>query len=452
MQIVSSVSKKFLASLLVCVMVFSSMMPFVASAAEAVTTSAPVCPDLSAGDRFKVKGFATIYLVNAKGERLFFPTADVYKTWYENYNGVVEIDTSCVDTYPAPSALPFMVTYRPGTRLVTTQLTSAVYAVLPGGRLEKLGSENVAKELYGADWGSRVFDVHDVYFVNYKVSDSMIGGVLPHDGMMLKMDNKYLVVKGTALYDVTSYGAPEFLKPFFVQVPNNSNLASLLSGFTPMTLPAGTSLHNILDTSAYTQIPTQPNFPSGNMIEKDVAAYTYAQGMGINDTFSMRYPDHWETATQAEAEELLQQYALENNDAEIVDFSAYLLESETVLGMAMVLAERNDTASSEDSFAQLFEELQSENSELRQMFDAFAELGLIFSVSELQAVSIDSHAGQKLDITLEAEGQHLMQYSIVAVENGENTYFLLYLVADQTGDADQYTTVFDYMMNSFTFN
>lgn len=160
------------------------------------------CPELEAGDLFKVPGNSAVYLLNADMERMYFPNAEVYKTWYADYSGVVEIPTTCVDAYPAPSAAPFGVNYRPGSRLVKVEISPSVYAVTPNNTKVKIGSEEVAKALYGDNWAKLVRDVADVYWPNLVNTGSEITTAALHDGMLVKSgDNVYNVEDGK-LYEV----------------------------------------------------------------------------------------------------------------------------------------------------------------------------------------------------------------------------------------------------------
>lgn len=160
------------------------------------------CPELEAGDLFKVPGNSAVYLLNADMERMYFPNAEVYKTWYADYSGVVEIPTTCVDAYPAPSVAPYGVNYRPGSRLVKVQISNSVYAVTPNNTKVKIGSEEVAKALYGDKWASIVRDIADVYWPNLVNTGSEITTAALHDGMLVKSGDTVYNVEDGKLYEV----------------------------------------------------------------------------------------------------------------------------------------------------------------------------------------------------------------------------------------------------------
>ena len=146
------------------------------------------CPELAAGDLFKVPGNSAVYLLNANMERLYFPSGEVYKTWYSDFSGVQEIPNACVDSYPAPSAAPYGVNYRPGSRLVKVEISPSVYAVEPGNMVSKIGSEEVAVALYGENWASLVRDIPDVYWPNYVGRGDEITEAVPHDGQLIMVE------------------------------------------------------------------------------------------------------------------------------------------------------------------------------------------------------------------------------------------------------------------------
>ena len=52
------------------------------------TVLAVDCPELEAGDLFKVPGNSAVYLLNADMERMYFPSSEVFHTWYEDFSGV----------------------------------------------------------------------------------------------------------------------------------------------------------------------------------------------------------------------------------------------------------------------------------------------------------------------------------------------------------------------------
>ncbi|MFH1286464.1 MAG: hypothetical protein ABII02_01795 [Candidatus Magasanikbacteria bacterium] len=163
------------------------------------------CPSLEAGDLFKVEGQSAVYLLNADMERMYFPHASVYKSWYPDYSGVVEIPSTCFDNYPNPDTAPFGVNYRPGSYLVKVVGSPSVYAVLPGNTLAKIASPEVAEALYGANWASMIIDVSDFFWPNFTDTAAELTEIALHDGMLVKKAGgtmTYYVMDGM-LYEVS---------------------------------------------------------------------------------------------------------------------------------------------------------------------------------------------------------------------------------------------------------
>jgi hypothetical protein len=157
------------------------------------------CPTLETGDIFKVEGHSAVYMLDDNLNRLYFPHADVFKSWFNDYSEVVEISETCVDAYPAPLDPPFGVNYRPGSRLVKVKISPSVYAIEPGNKLRKIDSEAVARQLYGDNWASLVRDISDAFWPNFKNRGQALKEGKPHDGMFLstpRLDGVYLVENG----------------------------------------------------------------------------------------------------------------------------------------------------------------------------------------------------------------------------------------------------------------
>ena len=159
----------------------AALMPLVANAQSAS------CPSLSAGDLFKVPDNSAVYLLNSAMQRLYFPNSGVYHTWYTDFSGVVTIPNTCVDAYPAPLVLPIGVNPRPGANLVKVVISPSVYVVEPGNKISKLASEQVAQDLYGANWASKVVDVADAFWPNYVNHGTDLTESIPHNGMLVQV-------------------------------------------------------------------------------------------------------------------------------------------------------------------------------------------------------------------------------------------------------------------------
>jgi hypothetical protein len=136
--------------------ILASSFFLLASAASAAT--------IQPGDLIKASG-PSVYYYGQDGKRYVFPNEKTYDTWYSGFNGVVTISDTELSTY----AIGANVTYRPGVKLVKITTDPKVYAVANNGTLRWVMTESVARDLYGADWNTKVDDIADTFFVNYHV-------------------------------------------------------------------------------------------------------------------------------------------------------------------------------------------------------------------------------------------------------------------------------------------
>jgi len=176
-------------------------------------THAATCPDLSPGDLFKVEGVSSIYLINAEGRRMYFPTSDVFHTYFHSFGTatITEITPACVDAYPnavSPAGLP----YRAGSRLVKVAVSNKLYGVGFNGTRHWIPDADTAEGLYGSNWGSLIRDIHDFHWSNYVEGASVTPGV-PHDGMLIDR------LGGAAVYAVSNGYTKEIVGtlPPFIQ-------------------------------------------------------------------------------------------------------------------------------------------------------------------------------------------------------------------------------------------
>ncbi len=112
-----------------------------------------------------------VYYQGVDGKRHAFPSDKVYFSWYENFDGIQTVDGTALASIP----LGANVTYRPGVKLVKFETVNKVYAVARGGVLRWVTSESAAREVYGADWSTKVNDISDVFFGNYSFGADIAG-------------------------------------------------------------------------------------------------------------------------------------------------------------------------------------------------------------------------------------------------------------------------------------
>jgi len=139
---------------------------FIAAIALCAAFSAPdaKAASISAGDLIKASGSA-VYYYSANGKRYVFPTEKTYKTWYADFSAVKTI----TDSELSALTIGGNVTYKPGIKLIKITTDPRTYAVSTGGTLRQLATEQIAASLYGADWNTKVDDLPDAFFVNYKI-------------------------------------------------------------------------------------------------------------------------------------------------------------------------------------------------------------------------------------------------------------------------------------------
>lgn len=200
--------KKLFASVVTGMTAFSmSFGAFLPAVVHAATT----CPEVEAWDLVKVPGKSAVYFINADMERMYFPSADVYMTWFEDFSSVKEIPVACIDNYPSGGG----VNFRPGSKLVKTDVSPNVYAIGVDNWKHKIPSESVASALYGANWAKtgNLYVLPDVFDANYKMGSALSETAMPHNGMLVQMADAtkvYYVWEGK-LVEVTGT-LPAFVK------------------------------------------------------------------------------------------------------------------------------------------------------------------------------------------------------------------------------------------------
>ncbi len=119
---------------------------------------------INAGDLIKASTPA-IYFYACNGKRYVFPNQDVYLSWYSDFKDVKII----TDADLASIMIGGNVTFKPGVKLVKITTDPKVYAVDNSGTLRWISTESLAVSLYGSNWTTKINDVADSFFVNYKM-------------------------------------------------------------------------------------------------------------------------------------------------------------------------------------------------------------------------------------------------------------------------------------------
>jgi len=110
----------------------------------------------------------TVYYLGEDGKRYSFPNKKIFDSWYDDFSGVSEINSSEMASY----LLGGNVTYRPGKRMLKIATDPKVYLVDKNGVLRWITSEAVAASFYGADtWQFLIDDIPDAFFSSYTIGE-----------------------------------------------------------------------------------------------------------------------------------------------------------------------------------------------------------------------------------------------------------------------------------------
>ncbi|MBD3251330.1 hypothetical protein GF380_02630 [Candidatus Uhrbacteria bacterium] len=104
-----------------------------------------------------------VYYYAVDEKRYAFPNAKVFFTWYDNFDSVVEVAPEVMGSI----LLGGNVRYRPGIRMVKFTTVNKVYALTRNGTLRWIATEEVATDLYGEDWNTKIDDIPDTFYTNY---------------------------------------------------------------------------------------------------------------------------------------------------------------------------------------------------------------------------------------------------------------------------------------------
>jgi plastocyanin len=107
---------------------------------------------------------SALYYYGSDGQRYVFPNDRVYFTWYTDFSTVKIVSPETMASIPIGGN----VTYRPGSRMIKITSDPKTYAVAKNGILRWVQTEAIATALYGSDWNTKIDDVSDAFFVNYR--------------------------------------------------------------------------------------------------------------------------------------------------------------------------------------------------------------------------------------------------------------------------------------------
>ncbi len=129
------------------------------------STSAETPTFLQEGDLVRGTSQSTVYYYGHDGMRYVFPNEKIYLSWYEDFEAIVWIGDEELTTIQIGGN----VTYRPGVKMIKIQSDPKTYVVATNGTLRHIASQEIAEDLYGTSWQSKIDDLPDSFFGNYTI-------------------------------------------------------------------------------------------------------------------------------------------------------------------------------------------------------------------------------------------------------------------------------------------
>ncbi|OGL99084.1 hypothetical protein A2318_01130 [Candidatus Uhrbacteria bacterium RIFOXYB2_FULL_45_11] len=148
---------------------FSAAFAAIVATPSAEAASLTSLASLKSGDLIRGESFTAVYYYGLDGFRYVFPNDKTYFTWYSNFNTVKWVS----DADLTKIQIGGNATYKPGARMIKINSDPRVYVVAKGGLIRAIGSEAVAKALYGPTWNKQIDDVPDGFFSNYKIGGTI---------------------------------------------------------------------------------------------------------------------------------------------------------------------------------------------------------------------------------------------------------------------------------------
>lgn len=131
---------------------------------------------------------SAVYYYANNGRRYVFPNEKVYFTWYPSFDNVRVLSIEEMSKVPIGGN----ITYHPGVKPVKFQTDDKVYAVYRNGELRWLKTEEIARMIYGSDWASKVDDISEAFYVNYKFGNPIESAI---DYMADTIAGKYSTIE-----------------------------------------------------------------------------------------------------------------------------------------------------------------------------------------------------------------------------------------------------------------
>ena len=216
-----------------------ALMMFVLVATTGINNVGAAAAD---GTNIKMNGNAAVYYLKG-GKRYVYPNSKTYFTWYSDFNNVMTVSQSELESYP----LGGNVTYRPGAQLVKITTNPKVYAVGYNRTLHEIASEAEAIAMYGPMWNKMIDDLPDAFATNYLTGSPLAVGKYG-EGQLLKLAN----ASDVYYFDGTNYRKITSESAFMANRFSFDNVVTAPSSWTSVS-PMGSAISgvesNLIDTS-----------------------------------------------------------------------------------------------------------------------------------------------------------------------------------------------------------
>lgn len=158
--------------------------------------------NVHSGDLIRGTSFSAVYYYGVDGFRYVFPNDKTYFTWYANFDTVKMISDADLGTIQIGGN----VTYKPGSRMIKINSDPKTYAVDENGALRWVTSETVAVAMFGSNWNTKIDDVPDAFFGNYRGGSDIetVDDFVPADASAAADDiNDDKSLKAATIVDIT---------------------------------------------------------------------------------------------------------------------------------------------------------------------------------------------------------------------------------------------------------
>lgn len=126
--------------------------------------------EIRKGNVVRTPADPAVYHIDSSGRRHVFMHINIFRTWFGgDFSSVIMVDAATIASFPLHRA----VTYRPGS-MVKTQDSPKVYLVMKGRQLKHIMNEQVASDLFGANWNQMIYDLNVASLGDYNMAEGSI--------------------------------------------------------------------------------------------------------------------------------------------------------------------------------------------------------------------------------------------------------------------------------------